>query len=101
LRKRHIHQAVRRFQIGIDAYSDLERNLAQARRSVAGLAEHFPALAGTDRLFEKAARSLDLIGAAMADVPGLAEELDSEQQRLGRLKALAERHGIDVRYDLS
>jgi hypothetical protein len=93
--------AVRRFHKAIAAYGELERDLARARQSLAEVAERYPALALAHRLFERAAQSLQVIGAAVADVPGLAGELALEQQRLTRLRTLAERSGIPVRYDLT
>jgi ABC-type transporter Mla subunit MlaD len=95
-----ITRAVRRFGKAVAAYEELVRALEQARRSVAEAAPRYPALARAERLFEQAARSLEVIGAAVADVPGLAGELEEEQQRLARLRALAERHGIEIRYDV-
>jgi exonuclease VII small subunit len=94
-----ITDAVRRFRKAIHAYEELERDLEQARRSIAEAAARFPALARAHRLFTQAGRSLEVIGAAVADVPGLVEELEEGQERLARLKTLAERHGIAVRYD--
>jgi DNA repair ATPase RecN len=96
-----ITRAVRRFQRAVNAYEELERALEQARQSVEAAAGLYPALERARRLFELAAQSLEVIGAAVADVPGLAGELEEEQQRLTRLRALAERHGIAVRYDLA
>ena len=92
-----IQGAVRRFRRAVRAYEELERDLEQARRTVAEAADRYPALARAQRCFERAAESLEVIGAAVADVPGLASELEEEWQRLDRLKALAERHGIEVR----
>jgi DNA repair ATPase RecN len=94
-----LRSAVRRFQKAVDAYEELERALEQARRNVAEAADRYPALARAERCFEQAARSLTVIGAAVAEVPGLASEVEEGRQRLDHLKALAERHGIEVRWD--
>jgi len=99
MRDREIASAVRRFRRAIAAFEALERELEQARRHVADAAGRYPGLAPTERLFARAARWLEVIGAAVADVPGLAEELEGEQQRLTSLRTLALRHGIEVRYD--
>ena len=91
--------AVRRFQRAIQAYAELERELEQARRNVAEVAGRYPALARAHQLFGRAAVRLEVIGAAVADVPGLVGELEEGQQRLAHLRRLAEQHGISVRYD--
>ena len=94
-----IDGAVRRFQKAVDAWAELERDLAQAERSLAEARERYPALARAHRLFGRVLDRLEVIGAAVADVPGLAGELQEEQARLARLRKLAARHGISVRYD--
>jgi hypothetical protein len=101
LRERDIHGAVRRFQRAIHAYSELERELELARLSVAEAAGRYPALARAQRLFGRAALRLEVIGAAVADVPGLVGEVEEGQQRLTHLRILAEQHGIEVRYDFA
>ena len=94
-----ISGAVRRFQKAVAAWSELERDLEQARRSVAEAAERYPALARAQQLFGRVALRLEVIGAAVADVPGLAGELQEGQERLAHLRRVAEKHGIAVRYD--
>ena len=94
-----IDGAVRRFQKAIDAWAELERDLAQAERSLRDAAERYPALGRAQQLFGRALLRLEVIGAAVADVPGLAGELQEEQERLAQLRRLAARHGISVRYD--
>jgi hypothetical protein len=101
LRGSEIHGAVRRFQRAIQAYAELERELEQARLSVAAAAERYPALARAQQLFGRAALRLEVIGAAVADVPGLVGEVEEGQQRLTHLRLLAEQHGIEVRYDFA
>ena len=92
------NSAVRRFQKAIQAYAELERELEQARRSMAEGARRYPALARVHLLFGQAALRLEVIGNAVADVPGLVGELEEGQERLAHLRRLAERHGIEVRY---
>jgi hypothetical protein len=94
-----VHGAVRRFQRAIHAYSELEHELEQARRNVAEAAGRYPALAPTHRLFARVARHLELIGAAVADVPGLVCVVEKKQLKLTHLRILAERHGIELRSD--
>ena len=101
MKEGEITGAVRRFRQAVHAYGELSRDLEQARRNVEEAAGRYPALGPAQRLFERATRWLEMIGAAVADVPGLAEELEEEQLRLTRLRTLAERHGIEVRYDRS
>jgi len=91
MRQAEITHAVQRFQKAVDAYGELERDIEQARRNVAEVADRYPALARAHRLFERAARSLEVIGAAVADVPGLASEL-----QLARLDPLDESDGSEV-----
>ena len=93
-----IRDTVRRFQQAIQAYAELERELEQARLNVAEAAERYPALARAHQLFRRAALRLEVIGAAVADVPGLVGEVEERQQRLVHLRRLAERHGLEVRY---
>jgi hypothetical protein len=99
LREIEIYGAVRRFQRAIQAYAELERELEQARRSVAEAAGRYPALGRAQQLFGRASHRLEVIGAAVADVPGLVGELEVGQLRLAQLRELAELHGIEVRYD--
>ncbi len=94
-----IHGAVRRFQRAIHAYSELEHELEQARRNVAEAAGRYPALAPAHRLFGRVALRLEVIGAAVADVPGLVGVVERGQQKLTHLRILAERHGLEVRYE--
>jgi len=94
VREAEITHAVQRFRKAVDAYGELERDIEQARRNVAEVADRYPALARAQRLFERAARSLEVIGAAVADVPGLASEL-----RLIRPYPPDESDGSEVRHD--
>jgi hypothetical protein len=97
MKESEIHGAVRRFQKAIQAYAELERELELARLDVAAAAGRYPALARAHRLFGRVALRLQVIGSAVADVPGLVGELEEGQQRLAHLRRLADRHGIEVR----
>jgi hypothetical protein len=102
MRGREIERAVRNFSRAIDAYGRLERDLEEVRRSLDDLALRFPALGRTGALvdrFERIEQDLEVIGVAVAEVPGLASELGLERERFLRIKELVERQGLVVRLD--
>lgn len=100
MRKRtDIDRCVRAYQVGLDAYEALEKNIRAAESATAEVPVRVQRVRDARAHLAKAFPILSRLGEALAFLPGVAGQLAEERRISGTLRRQAERQGVKVRYD--
>ncbi len=92
-------RCVRAYRDGLDAYSELERNLRAAQSATAEVPLRIPSIQEARARLAEAYPILSRIGEALAYLPALALQLAEERRVSKNLRRQAEAYGVKLRYE--
>ena len=99
MKRTEIDECVQAYRDGLDAYSELERNLRAAESATAEVPLRIPSVQEARARLAQAYPILSRLGEALAFLPALASQLIEERRISGTFRRQAKAKGLKFRYD--
>lgn len=99
MKRSEIDECVQAYRDGLDAYSELEKNLRAADSAAAEVPVRIPTVEEARARLAEAYPILSRLGEALAFLPALASQLIEERRISGTFRAQAKAKGVTYRYD--